>query len=116
MIQGIHHFAIIVSSENTVKFYERLGFEIFKRVERQQDVVLLLYGHGIQLEIFVDSTHPTRHVPEPLGLRHLALKVDDIAKTSSELELDVGPVMEDWVKKRFCFTSDPDRNTIELHE
>lgn len=28
MIKGIHHVAIVVSSQESVGFYERLGFEL----------------------------------------------------------------------------------------
>ena len=116
MIQGVHHFAVIASSEDIVAFYQRLGFEEFKRVERNNDTVVLLYGHGLQLEIFVDASHPPRSVPEPMGLRHLALRVDDVEKTSKELCLEIGPIMTDWVGKRYCFAADPDGNQFELHE
>lgn len=116
MIQGVHHFAIIVSNEESVAFYERLGFEVFKRVERTQDTVILLYGHGIQLEMFVDASHPDRQIPEPLGLRHLALRVDNLEKTSREFNMELGPIMNDWVGDRFCFIADPDGNVVELRE
>ena len=116
MIQGVHHMAIIVSNEDSIAFYERFGFEVFKRVVRKQDTVVLLYGHGIQLEIFVDVSHPVRSFPEPLGLRHLAIRVDDIEKTIQELNLKTGSIMKDWVGTRFCFTADPDGNSVELHE
>ena len=55
-------------------------------------------------------------VPEPLGLRHLALRVDDIEQTSQELDLNISPVMTEWVGARYCFIKDPDGNKIELHE
>lgn len=116
MIQGIHHFAIIVSNEDSVAFYKRLGFEVFNRMARTHDTVVLLCGHGIQIEMFVDAGHPGRQVPEPLGLRHLALRVDDIEKTREELSLEIGKIMKDWVGNRFCFITDPDGNVIELHE
>ena len=116
MIQGVHHFAVIASSEESLAFYEKIGFVTFKRIERKRDTVVLLYGHGIQLEIFVDASHPPRDLPEPLGLRHLALRVDDIEQTSKDLGLDIGPVMTDWVGARYCFIKDPDGNKIELHE
>ena len=116
MIQGIHHFAMIVRSEESIAFYERLGFMVFKRVEREHDIVVLFRGYGIQLEIFVDATHPPRSNPDPLGLRHLALHVDDIEKTGHELGLELGPIMKDWVGDRFCFIADLDGNIIEFHE
>ncbi len=33
MIQGVHHFAVIVSSLDTLEFYEKLGFREFLRKE-----------------------------------------------------------------------------------
>ena len=97
-------------------FYKKLGFLVFKRVERKQDVVVLLYGHGINIEMFVDAGHPRPSIPEPLGLRHLALQVDDIVMTSKNLNLEIGPIMKDWLGEKFCFAVDPDGNKIELHE
>ena len=35
-------------------FKEKLGFGIEKRIERPYDVVVLMRGHGIGLELFVD--------------------------------------------------------------
>ena len=51
-----------------------------------------------------------------MGLRHLALKVDNIEETVAELGIEIGPVMNDWVGVRFAFTADPDGLPIELHE
>ena len=117
MIQGVHHFAIIASSEKSVQFYTKLGFCETYRKERKHDTVVLLEGYGIQLEIFVDPNHPERATnPENIGLRHLALKVDKIEDTVKELGLEIGPIMNDWVGVRFAFTADPDGLPIELHE
>jgi glyoxylase I family protein len=117
MIQGIHHVAIIASSEESVAFYKRLGFTEFFRRERERDVIVLLSGYGVQLELFVDPNHPPRDVrPENLGLRHLALKVDNIELTAKELELEIGTIANDWLGSRFVFITDPDGLPIELHE
>ena len=115
MVNGIHHFAIIVSSEKSVEFYAKLGFkETFRKV-RSYDTVVLLAGHGIELEIFIDPNHPARaEKPENLGLRHLALRVDSCEKMSEEFEC--GPIMKDWVGVNFCFTADPDGLPVEFHE
>ena len=121
MIKAFHHIAIILSSEEHLKFYERLGFrESFRKI-REYDVIVLLEGYGLQLEVFIDSRHPKREkgLLEPRGVRHFALKVDGIERTIAELgltESDFGPVMQDWVGERFCFIKDPDGNVIELHE
>jgi len=117
MITGIHHFAIIASSEVSVDFYKQLGFQETFRRERKYDTVVLLHGHGMQIEMFVDPNHPERATnPENMGLRHLALKVEKIEDTVKELGLEIGPIMNDWVGIRFAFTADPDGLPIELHE
>ncbi len=117
MITGIHHVSIIASSEESIAFYEKLGFREYKRLERRYDTVVLLYAHGIGLEIFIDPTHPPRAVkPENLGLRQLSLRVDKIEDTIQELGLEAGPIMADWVGIRFCFVADPDGLPVQLHE
>ena len=117
MIKGIHHFAIIASSEDSIRFYTKLGFKETYRKERKYDTVVLLDGYGMQIEVFVDPNHPKRAMnPENMGLRHLAFKVEKIEDTVAELELEIGPIMNDWVGVRFAFTADPDGLPIELHE
>lgn len=116
MIQGIHHIAIIVSSEESISFYQKLGFDEFKRIERQYDTVVLMRGHGVGLEIFVDAKHSPRAYPEPLGLRHLALQVDDIENLARTMETDTDSIKTDWLGERYCLLTDPDGNVIELHE
>ena len=117
MITGVHHFAIIASSEESIHFYEKLGFRETYRKERKYDTVVLLEGHGIQIEMFVDPNHPERATnPENMGLRHLALKVENIERIAEDLDLEIGPIMNDWVGVRFAFTADPDGLPIELHE
>ena len=116
MIVGVHHISLIVSSSEGVEFYERLGFRVYKRIERKYDTVVLLNGHGIGLEIYIDPTHEERGNPEPLGLRNFSLRVDSVEDTVAELGLEAGPVMNDWVGIKFCFIADPDGNVVQLHE
>lgn len=117
MIQGIHHFSMITSSEASANFYKKLGFRETYRRERAYDTIVLLEGYEMQIELFIDPNHPERATnPENMGLRHLALKVDKIEDTVEKLGLEVGPIMEDWVGVRFAFTADPDGLPIELHE
>ena len=49
MITGLHHISMISSSEASVDFYKRLGFEELFRKKRNYDTVLLLRGYGLQL-------------------------------------------------------------------
>lgn len=125
MSTQIHHIALIVSSEQCLKFYKLLGFQESFRKQRTYDMAVLMYGHGMQLEIFVDRKHPSRYTveKEPTGLRHFALQVDGkledemerLKKESTEV-LNFGPIMEDWRGVRFVFMKDPDGAVIELHE
>lgn len=116
MIQGIHHIAVIVSAEESVEFYKSLGFHEVFRKERPYDTIVILNGHGFELEIFVDNSHLPKPNPEPLGIRHLALKVDNIEATAEGLNLVIDEIMLDWVGTRYCFILDPDGNKVELHE
>ena len=128
MITSLHHVALIVSSEESLRFYELLGFtKVFRKV-RANDVVVLMEGHGIQLEIFIDSRHPVHStgMEEPVGLRHFALTVsgnleDELEELSRSFineghVLEVGPNMEDWTGVRFCFIKDFDGLSVELRE
>ena len=117
MIYGIHHVAMIVSGEGTVEFYNRLGFEEVLRMQREYDMVVLLTGYGFELEMFVDANHPPRATaPENMGLRHIALKVDNIEETAKEHGLEIDSIMQDWCGVRFAYVKDPDGLPVELHE
>ncbi|MBR0429698.1 MAG: VOC family protein [Lachnospiraceae bacterium] len=117
MIQNIHHIAIISSSEASIDFYAHLGFQETYRRERAYDTIVLLQGYGIQLEMFIDPSHPARATdPENIGIRHLALQVDNIEQTAEELQLEIGPIQMDWVGIRYAYTWDPDGLPVELHE
>jgi len=117
MIQGIHHFAIIASSEESIFFYMKLGFHEYYRKTRKNDTIVLLDGYGIKIEMFIDPNHPKRATdPENTGLRHLALKVENIEDVAKELDVEIGQIMNDWTGIRFAFIYDPDGVPIELHE
>ena len=117
MITGLHHISMISSSEESVDFYKRLGFKEFFRKKRNYDTVVLLRGYGLQLEIFVDPSHPQRATnPENIGLRNFALKVDDIENTVKELEYSTAKIETDWIGEKYCFIADPDGMQVQLHE
>jgi len=112
----LHHIAIIVSSEKSIEFYSKLGFKEIERIDRGYDVIVMMEG-ACPLEIFIDPNHPARvNYPEALGLRHLALKVDNIEKATHGLDVDIEPIRVKKNGKRFTFIKDPDGLPIELHE
>ena len=114
MITGIHHFSIIASSEASITFYTSLGFREYKRIGRGYDTVVLMEGYGVGLEVFIDPSH-SRSVVEPLGLRYLSLRVDDVEKTMEELCVN-GEVKSDWNGKKYVMITDPDGNDVQLCE
>jgi len=116
MITGMHHIAIISTKEENLTFYKTLGFREVERRDRGYDVIVFLEGYGITLEIFIDPKHPERVTgPEAKGLRHLALKVDNLEETIKHFDLDFEPVRDDRGKK-MTFVKDPDGLPIEFHE
>lgn len=115
MIIGLHHFAIIVSSEKSIEFYNRLGFRTSFRTDRLYDSVVIMDGYGIQIEMFIDPNHPERATnPENLGLRSFAMKVDSVEAITKEF--DCGEIMTDWAGQKYVYTYDPDGLPIQFHE
>lgn len=113
MIQGLNHIALIVSSEEGLRFYEKLGFREYKRFERSYDTVVFMKCGNIILEIFVDPNHPERvNNPEAKGLRHMAFTVDKI----EDLDIEMEEIRTDWFGQRFTFVKDPDGLPIEIKE
>ena len=113
MVQGLDHIALIVSSEESLRFYEKLGFRETERFERGYDIVVFMTCGNITLEIFVDPNHPERvSSPEAKGLRHMAFTVDKI----EDLDMEMEEIRTDWFGRRFTFVKDPDGLPIEIKE
>lgn len=111
----LDHIAIIVSKEENLEFYKKLGFSEQQRFERHHDTVVFMKQDGVVLEVFIDSKHPERITnPEAKGLRHIAFQVDDFEKIVTEFECE--PIRTDFFGKRFTFTKDPDGQPIEIKE
>ena len=118
MITGIHHVALLITSEECLDFYKKLGFSETFRKERKTDKVVLLNGHGIQLEVFIDNDHPVKPTGsgEPLGCRHFALRVDNLENMLEGQGMVHTAIGNDWQGIRYCYITDPDGNQVELHE
>ena len=111
----LDHIAIIVSAEESLRFYEKLGFVEVNRIDRERDTVVFMENNSIVLEIFIDPNHPARvSGPEALGLRHLCLVVEDLEEVMRDVECE--EIRTDWFGRRFTFTKDPDGQPIELKE
>ena len=111
----LDHIALIVSKEENLSFYEKLGFIEKNRIERGYDTVVFMECDGLLLEVFIDPNHPARvSGPEALGLRHLCLVVEDLEEVMSVVQCE--EIRTDWFGRRFTFTKDPDGQPIELKE
>ena len=116
MIKAFHHIALIVSSNASIMFYEKMGFQEVSRTNRGYDVLVYLEGYGILLEIYVDAKHPPRaDRPEALGLRHLAFEVDNLEEMLKEWNIEVVPIRE-CNGEKYTFVRDPDGLPSELRE
>lgn len=113
----LDHIALIVSSEECLRFYEKLGFKETNRFERSYDTVVFMENSGTVLEIFIDPNHPDRvSGPEALGLRHIAFVVDSLEEVMSLDGVECEEIRSDWFGRKFTFTKDPDGQPIELKE
>ena len=105
----LNHIAIISSSIESIKFYEKLGFQVVSDEDRGYDKLIYMNDGLTALEIYVDSTHPKRlSSPEALGLRHLCFESEHIEMFNAEIKEDKNG--------RFCFIYDPDGLPIEIRE
>lgn len=123
-VSGVHHVAIIASDYGrSRRFYtEVLGLKVANevfRAERQSYKLDLQLPDGSQIELFSFPNPPARpSYPEACGLRHLALRVGDLAASISVLAAHgvvVEPVRIDaYTGAEFTFLADPDGLPIEL--
>ena len=111
----LDHIALIVSKEENLSFYEKLGFKEKNRIERGYDTVVFMECDGLLLEVFIDPSHPARVTnPEALGLRHIAFVFENLEEVMSVVHCE--DIRTDWFGRRFTFTKDPDGQPIELKE
>lgn len=111
----LDHIALIVSKEENLSFYEKLGFKEINRFERGYDTVAFMACGNIVLEIFITPKHPERATnPEANGLRHIAFAVESLEEVMKTVECE--EIKTDWFGRKFTFTKDPDGQPIELKE
>ena len=111
----LDHIALIVSKEENLAFYKKLGFVEVKRIDRKQDVVVFMENGALLLEVFIDPNHPARVTnPEAMGLRHIAFVVESLEEVMLDVECE--EIRTDWFGRRFTFIKDPDGQPIELKE
>ena len=125
-IKKIHHVAIICSNyQKSKQFYvDILGFKIIRetwRQDRKSYKLDLSVGKNDQIELFSFPSPPKRQTqPEAQGLRHIALEVEDIYKSTAYLKARGVSVenirIDNLTGKLFTFFLDPDQLPIEIYQ
>jgi catechol 2,3-dioxygenase-like lactoylglutathione lyase family enzyme len=130
MIERMDHTALVVSDmAQSIGFYTGiLGFRIVKELDfpgRKLVMISLGYDLASKIELIrYDETDLSAPVPverTPLGLRHLALHVDDIAATYQDLielgvEMEPDPPFQRPDGPPIAFGRDPDGVLLEFSE
>ena len=123
MAELIHTCYRVLDPEASVAFYEKLGFEVMRRMPIGDDatnIFMGLPGDGARLEL----TH-NHDVDEPYdigsGYGHIAITADDLDATLARLAEDgIEPEKPPYQVReggsRLCFVRDPDDYRIELIE
>jgi len=121
MIQLIDHVAITVRDlQETIDFYAKLGFKPAQRSETPKQMIQFLEAGQARLEVFAPKEKTTSKEldEQDLGMKHIAIKVDDIWKTYKELK-EKGVVFdsEPWrtsVGNTIAFFKDPNGILLQL--
>ena len=120
MVNGINHVALIVSSDEALDFYRKLGFVETSRVPRPEknDVMLMMENGDAKLEVFIKDDAPLRLCsPEAYGCRHMAFDVDDLEEILELLkDYECQKIRVSDSGQRFVFISDADHQPVEFLE
>lgn len=120
MLKGLNHIALIVSCEEALDFYKKLGFrELSRQYNAEKNYTCLFYrdDNGTTLEIFIKDGPDHQNNPETRGLRHISFDVDDIEELIELLkdyEIQKTYLMENG--KRIVFIFDYDKQPVEFAE
>lgn len=120
MVKGLNHIAIIVSCEEALDFYKRLGFkELSREVKVDKGYTCLFFrdDNDITLEIFIKDGLDHMNNPETRGLRHVSFDVEDAEKVENLLvgyEVQKRYTMPNG--KKIVFIYDYDKQPVEFAE
>jgi lactoylglutathione lyase len=122
IMELIHTCYRIGDIDRSVAFYEALGFEERRRMPIRDEAINVfmgLPGDGDRLELTYN--HGVDSYEMGTGYNHIALTVDDLDGTLSELggkgiEPEKPPYRVREGGSRICFVRDPDGYRIELIE
>ena len=117
------HILIVVKDlENSIKFYQHLGFEHIETIKRKEDKVALLELGSIKLELMAliegKETYRIPRIITDIGFRHIGFRVNDIieiyTKLKDKIVFDSPPKeIQGRGGRMTVFFKDP--NGVELH-
>ena len=120
MIKGINHVALIISKEECLDFYKKLGFVETSRMNRTEknDVLIMMENKYAVLEVFIRPDAPLRLCkPEAYGCRHIAFDVDNVEEILELLkDYECQQIRTTETGRRFVFISDMDHQPVEFLE
>ena len=120
MISGINHVALIVSKEECLDFYKKLGFTETSRINRPEknDVLIMMENGDTVLEVFIRPDAPLRLCkPEAYGCRHIAFDVDNVDEILELLkDYECQKIRTTSSGRRFVFVNDLDNQPVEFLE
>ena len=120
MINGINHVALIVSKEECLDFYKKLGFKETSREFRadKNDYLIMMENKDAVLEVFIRQDAPLRLCkPEAYGCRHIAFDVDNLEEILEILkDYECQSIRTSSTGRRFVFVNDLDNQPVEFLE
>ena len=125
MTKFLHTRIRVSDLEKTIAFYEKLGFECTRRMDKSPAGNELAFLELAGNDHFLELCHsPDFEVKFPEDLMHTAVGVEDIMAYCEGLEgagLEIWP--EDWrtafpsgEKTKMAFVTDPDGYEVEILE
>ena len=120
LLKSVNHIAIIVSCEEALDFYRKIGFEEIERIrfeEKNYTRIFMRNEAGITLEMFIKEGGPHMNNPESRGLRHVSFDIEsaeEIVKVLEGYEVQKTYVMDNG--KKIVFIYDYDKQPIEFAE
>jgi catechol 2,3-dioxygenase-like lactoylglutathione lyase family enzyme len=118
------HFTIPVKNlEESRRFYEELGFEVFNSWEKKNQKLKALWlrdESGHKIELVYHPTNKDLEFPRMIEVQHLGIEVVNLKRKIKELQEDgievVVPITKGVSVKQFAFIKDPNGFPIELVE
>jgi catechol 2,3-dioxygenase-like lactoylglutathione lyase family enzyme len=117
------HILIVVNNlEESINFYELLGFRHLETVQRPTDIVGVLQKDELKLELMKlpegEETYRTPRKDSDIGFRHIGFKVDNLRAVYEHYKDKItfqGPPVESAGRgtRKLLFFHDP--NGVELH-